>query len=372
MNETEKNNWRIAHSESSMGWGGQEHRVFAELAGFKKRGCAVWLIAFSSSEVATRARGAGITVKPVEFNRWTFARDVLRLAWWLRFKRIEILNTHSSQDGWLLGVAGKIARVPLIIRSRHIDVDYPNRRLSRLAFTTFCDHILTTSEKISGHFEDYFGIPKERISTIPTGIDLERFSPAGSKADFSALGISAQTPVVAMISVLRSWKGHTTFLEAAEMLRARGFAGRFLIVGDGPGRHTIPEEIQRRGLQTTVTMLGHREDVPELLRATAALCIPSLKHEGVPQIGLQALAIKTPVIGSDVGGIPEIIRDGETGRIFPGGNATALAGRILEVLNQSAETRAMAERGRHFVEREHGLEAMHEKIERIYRRCLKR
>ncbi len=75
--------------------------------------------------------------------------------------------------------------------------------------------------------------------------------------------------------------------------------------------------VQDHGATPWVALAGHREDVPEVLRALDVLVIASTRHEGVPQIGLQALATKTPVIGSDVGGIPEIIRPGETGRIFP-------------------------------------------------------
>jgi glycosyltransferase involved in cell wall biosynthesis len=355
--------WRIAHSESSLGWGGQEHRVLAELAGFKNRASVVWLIASPDSQAAVRAKTAGLPLKAIRFSRWSFAFDAVRLASWLAWKRIEILNTHSSLDGWLLGIAGRLARVPLIIRSRHIDVDYPNRRLSRLAFTGLCDHIITTSNKISGHFQEYFRIPSERISTIPTGIDLERFAPNGPKATLP----SHDTPLIGMISVLRSWKGHGTFLEAAEILRSRQVNAKFFIIGDGPGREALPQEIQRRGLGEIVTMLGHREDIPQVLRALNVLCIPSTKHEGVPQIGLQALATKTPVVGSDVGGIPEIIRPGDTGRIFPAGNAEALADAIIAALNDSEQTRRMCGEGRIFVEQNHSIDSMLDRIEKIYR-----
>jgi glycosyltransferase involved in cell wall biosynthesis len=357
--------WRIAHSESSMGWGGQEHRVLAELAGFKNRGAKVWLIASPESEAARRAHTSKIPLKPLPFSRWSFVFDVARMAAWLRWNRIKILNTHSSLDGWLLGIAGRLAGTPLIIRSRHIDVDYPNRRLSRLAFTTFCDQILTTSNKISAHFQEYFGIPAQRISTIPTGIDLTRFTAEGPKA-FP----NSEAPLIGMISVLRSWKGHSTFFEAAEILRARGIKAKFLIAGDGPGRDALPQEIQRRGLYDIVRMLGHREDVAELLRSLSVLCIPSTKHEGVPQIGLQALATETPVIGSDVGGIPEIIRHGETGRIFPAGSGAALAEAIIATLNETEKTRTMSDRGREFVEQNFSICAMLDRIDTIYRKAL--
>lgn len=298
-----------------------------------------------------------------------FVPNVLRLAIWLLWHRIQVLNPHSSQDGWLLGVAGRMAGVRFIIRTRHIDVDYPNRNLSKHAFTTLCDYVLTTSDKITAHFKEWFGVKSDRISTVPTGIDVRRFSPEGPKADLSKVAPPGM-PVIAMISVLRSWKGHSTYIQAAEILRQAGVRAHFIIVGDGPGREAVPQEITSRKAGDLVTMLGHREDVPELLRAISVLVIPSTKHEGVPQIGLQALACKTPVVGSDVGGTPEIIRPGETGRIFPAGDAQALANAIRETLEQPEVTRQLSERGRQMVEEKHSFEAMLNKLEEIYRRFL--
>ncbi len=173
--------WRIVHSESSNGWGGQEHRVLAELTGFQQRGSRVWLLAAPDSQIIQRARQANITAVPVKFSRLRLPLNVLQLARWLKRERIEVLNTHSSQDGWLLGVAGRLAGVPLIIRTRHIDVDYPNRWVSRHAFTTFADHVLTTSDKITRHLQAIFQLPDTRIGAVPTGISLENFSPPASR-----------------------------------------------------------------------------------------------------------------------------------------------------------------------------------------------
>jgi glycosyltransferase involved in cell wall biosynthesis len=123
-------------------------------------------------------------------------------------------------------------------------------------------------------------------------------------------------------------------------------------------------------LADRVTLIGHRENVPEILCALNVLVIASTKHEGVPQIGLQALATKTPVVGSDAGGIPEIIRHGETGRIFPAGDARALASTLRESLDDMDATRSMAARGRALVEARHSLDAMLDTIAAIYQRHL--
>ena len=356
--------WRIVHSEASLGWGGQEHRILAELTGFQKRGSKVWLLAPHDAHVRARAEAAGISTAPLHDAKWRYPFEVLRLACWLRRIRPDVLNTHSSRDGWLVGMAGRLARVPLIVRTRHVDVDYPNPRISRHAFSTFADLVLTTSDRITIHLRQTFQLPEARVVTVPTGIDVGRFTPDGESADLGP------APVVGILSVLRSWKGHSIFLEAARLLVRDGFTCRFVIVGEGPGHAGILKMRSEFGLEDKVDLLGHREDVPEVLRGMDLLVIPSTAHEGVPHVGLQALACEVPVIGSDVGGIPQIIRPKETGRIFSSGNAVALAAAIREAFAQADEARRMALAGRHLVVQHHSLEGMLDTIEGVYRRHL--
>lgn len=366
MASSSQSPWRIVHSEASLGWGGQEHRVLAELAGFQKRGSDVWLLAPRQSDIYQRAGAAGVPAIHFETGRSRFFFEVVRLADWLRKKRIQVLNTHSSRDGWLLGAAGRLARVPLLLRTRHIDVDYPNPRVSRHAFTTCADHVLTTSNKITRHFQNVFHLPDSHITTLPTGIDLNTFSPSGDSVLLP--GRAEGRPVVGMISVLRSWKGHATFLESATRLCGAGFVGQFVIAGEGPMRPIIEKQIRERQLENRVALLGHCENVATVLRALSVLVIASTKHEGIPQIGLQALACQTPVVGSEVGGIPEIIQAGITGRIVPAANPEALAVAIRATLSEQEFTRQMCRQGRQLVEVRYSREGMLDQLDMIYRR----
>jgi len=362
--------WRIVHSEASLGWGGQEHRVLAELKGFQQRSAWVALLAPENSEIFQRAGEAGIEVQILDPRKSRYLITALRLKRWLRANDVQVVNTHSSRDGYLVGAAARLARVPLLIRSRHIDVDYPQPWLSRHAFTTFADHVLTTSEKITGHLKSTFCLHDDHVSTVPTGIDLARFAPDGPKADLFEEGNPDRLPVVGMVSVLRSWKGHSVFLEAAGLLKARGIKIRYVIVGEGPVREKILQKISEGNLSEEISLTGHREDIPEVLRALDVLAIPSTGHEGIPQIGLQALACETPVVGSDAGGIPEIIRPGDTGRIAKAGDAAELADAIEAALADREATQRMAKNGRRLVEQHHGLDHMLDRLEDIYRQHL--
>lgn len=360
--------WRIVHSEASRGWGGQEHRILAELTGFQKRGSKVWLLAPHDAHVRARAEAAGISTAPLYVAKWRYPFEVLRLACWLRRIRPDVLNTHSSRDGWLVGMAGRLARVPLQIRSRHFDVSVPNPRLSRHVYVTLADHIITTSSKVVADFCTLFRLPERRVSAIPTGVDMAKFSPEGSKVSF-AFPSEITGPLVGIIGVIRHAKGHAVLFEGIKQLGEQGFPVRCVVVGDSPNRAGLERRVSELGLSGRVLFVGQREDVPAILRSLDVLAIPSL-HEAIPQVGLQALACEVPVIGSDVGGIPQIIRPKETGRLFSSGNATALAAAIRETFAQADETRRMALAGRHLVVQHHSLEGMVDTIEGVYRRHL--
>lgn len=372
MNEIHLAHWRIVHSEASLGWGGQEHRVMAELTGFQRRGCQVWLVAHPDSQIMARARAAGINTRACTFDRRLMPLEIVRLAMWLRREKIQIVNTHSSRDGWLLGLAARLACVPLVLRTRHIDVIDRSPRISKHKFTTLADHTLTTSQKITDYIRSRYNLPANRASTQPTGIDVNLFHPEGTKAELPVRQGAGAPPVIGMVSVLRSWKGHATFFAAIKILRDAGRDFQYVVVGGGVPTEIYAAKAQEQGVGDCVQFTGQREDVANVLRALDVLCIPSLAHEGVPQIGLQALASGTAVVGSDCGGIPEIILAGETGRIFPAGDAAAMAACIAAAIDEHERTQQMCRAGRALVESQHSLDIMLDRLNDIYARHLDR
>ena len=123
---------------------------------------------------------------------------------------------------------------------------------------------------------------------------------------------------------------------------------------------------REHGVEDNVFFSGHREDIPEIIRALDLVVIPSTKHEGIPQIGLQALACSTAVIGSRVGGIPEIIRENETGRTFAPNCPVSLAECIRAVFAEREKTAALSRRGEQLVREKYSLNAMTQTLRDLY------
>src|SRR5262249_32957726 len=157
------------------------------------------------------------------------------------------------------------------------------------------------------------------------GVDADRFhSGVSGKAVRGELGLGA-APVVGLVANVRGSKGHNVFLEAARTVRASAPGARFLVVGDGGRFDGGSQRVRDMGLDASVRLTGFRRDIPQIMAALDILVLPSIRSEAIPQVIPQALAVGTPVVASTVGGSPELIRDGENGRLVPPGDARALA-----------------------------------------------
>jgi glycosyltransferase involved in cell wall biosynthesis len=336
----------------------------------RARGHWVALAAHPESEIARRAREAGILFYPLRTHKALLPFEVTRLAAWMARRRVEVVNTHSSNDGWLAGPAARLALRPILIRSRHIEVDYPNRFWSGLAFRHLPDHVLTTSQRIANRLVEELGVRPSRVSCIPTGVDLAQYPPGAAGTLRRELGLAPETGLVGMISVLRSWKGHATLLEAAgQILEAARRPVHFVIAGDGPGQLEIESTLAQSRWRDNFTLLGHRNDVPNLLASLDVLALPSHAHEGIPQIILQAQAAARAVVATTVGGIPEVVEDGVTGLLVPPRNPKALAEKIESLLADPDLRARLGQAARAKVEKEHSLDAMGDRLLELYEKC---
>ncbi len=349
-----------------MGWGGQEVRVFAELEWMRARGHWVALAAHPKSAIAQRARDAGMRFYALRTHKALLPFEIARLAAWLVWNRVNLVNTHSSNDGWLAGLAARLAVRPILIRSRHIEVDYPNRFWSRLAFT-LPHHVITTSRRIAERLAGELDIPGNDVTCIATGVDLKRFDFRLPGTLRQELNIPPEVALVGMISVLRSWKGHATFLDAAaRLLKDPPRKVHFIIAGDGPGRDVLKEKIAQEPWKDNVTLIGHRTDVPNVLASLDVLVLPSYAHEGIPQIILQAQAMARPVVATTIGGIPEVVEDGVTGLLVSPRDDEALAGEISWLLDDPALSAQLGKAARKAIEEKYSLDAMGERLLKLY------
>ena len=208
------------------------------------------------------------------------------------------------------------------------------------------------------------------ISRVYNGVDLERFDEAsGGEAVRRELGIPADAPVAAAIGRLEPEKGHPTLIEAWPIVHHHVPNAHLLIVGEGSERDRL-EGLAHAHLRAelccaSVHFLGRREDVPQVLAATNVMVMPSYREaQGLAII--EALAANRPVVASNVGGIPEMIVDGENGLLVPSHDPSALAAATALLLTDHALATRLATAGHQLVHDRFCLDYMLRDIEAIY------
>jgi glycosyltransferase involved in cell wall biosynthesis len=284
----------------------------------------------------------------------------------MKARGVRLVHTHSSVDSWLATVAAKSLGLP-VVRGRHVTIPVLRRRalVYRLA-----DRVITSGETVKTMITQA-GVPAGRIDAIAAGYDPARFHPGVSgTAVRKELGLEG--PVVGLVANLRGSKGHRYFVDAARDVLAELPQTRFLIVGDGVAFEEVRRRVSELGLQAQVIMTGFRRDVPEVMAALDVLVLPSIRSEAVSQVILQALALGTPVVGTTVGGTPDVVRDGVSGLLVPPADAPALAAAIVKLLRDPAQARGMGRAGQTLVQSQYTIDAMMGRTTAVYSELLDR
>lgn len=224
------------------------------------------------------------------------------------------------------------------------------------------DAVVTVAKGQQRYLEESEGIPRAKMVLVPNGVDVDRFRPpvgAGERARArEMLGLPADGPLVATLSVLRPEKGHELFLKSVASMSRDMPRARFAIMGEGPERERLERVAVGLGLSSRVRFAGWVSETALALRAVDVLVFSSEPVvETAPLAALEAMATGVPIVASDVGSLGELIADGVTGFLFPPGDARSMAERIRALVEDEELRSRMSRAGRRAVEECYRLEA---------------
>lgn len=284
-----------------------------------------------------------------------------RLAAAARAHRARVLHCHQYTP-FVYGVLAKCTNPGLrIVFTEHGRLadspPSPRRRVANAFFGRAAGHFFAVSDELR-RFLEREGFPAGRLRVLPNGIDIGPRPAPGSREDARRrLGIGTEAPLVGTAARLDPVKGLETLVAAFDRLRGARPDARLLVLGDGPERSALEADIARRGLGAAVTLAGHRGDVRDLLPALD-LYVNSSTYEGVSLTILEAMAAEVAVVATAVGGTPEVVADGETGRLVPPRDADALFLAIDTLLGDAALRARLAGAGRRRAEERFDFERM--------------
>lgn len=314
----------------------------------------------------SRARGYPTYVIPLEHTvdmRWVRQARKMVVS-----ERIDVMHANEFAMNTYCALVSAITNVPCIatVHGKNYSSDRWHRRAAYRVVARRAK-LIAVSDDIKDFLATKVGIPASRITTITNGIDVHRYSSAQSSRAVlrNELGLAADQPVIGCVGRLESVKGHTYLIRAARAVCQRHLRAMFVLAGQGQLREALEREVSELGLSQNVSFLGYRDDVSSVLAALDIFVLPSLS-EGLPLSLLEAMAAGTPVVASNVGGIPEVISDGYSGLLADSGDAASIAGKLLALLDNPALGKTLAKNARAVVLDRFGIDAMVCAYEELY------
>lgn len=399
---------RILHIITRMVRGGAQENTLASVRGINGRGIESSLATGPAigpeGSLEEECLAAGIRMLRVpeltrEISPWYDLIAVRRLTALCRKELPHIVHTHTSKAGIIGRIAARRAGVPVVVHTPHGHVFHSyGGRLKTRAFVAleqyaaaYADRLvaLTASERRE-HLELGIGGP-DQWSVVHSGIDFRAFEQSLAERERvrHELGIAPKATVIGAVGRLVPVKGHRYLIEAFAKIKSEHPTAELLIVGDGELRQELLTLARSLGLEVRsswqdedgvaagkpifaggrVHFVGLRRDVHRLLTAMDIFACPSL-NEGMGRVLVEAMAMELPCVASRVSGVPDVVRDGQTGVLVPPSDPEALASVLVALANEPERARAMGRCGRRFVVPAMSERVMIEKLHDLYRMSL--
>jgi glycosyltransferase involved in cell wall biosynthesis len=351
---------RVCHISLTLKTGGLE-RLLADMARLHDRSaCQMDFLAIQEvGRFADAIRDAGCTVHQLApAGRLGRLRQMIRI---FREQRYDVIHTHNTYPHLYGTWAARWAGVPVVLQTRH-GQRIGHGRWSQFLYRTAArgvDRIVPVSHDAAKLTINLDGVPREKVSTIWNGIDLDDFEYRGPCAEPVAICVARMSPEKDFPTLLRAMQVAVRDLPALSLK----------LVGDGPERQRLEELAGELGITDRVEFLGECKDVPQQL-AKAAMFVTSSLTEGISLTLLEAMAVGLPAVATAVGGNSEIVVDGETGRLVPSRDPQSLARALVELGRDALLRNAWGRAGRERVDAHFDVRRMVADYETLYRQLI--
>lgn len=322
-----------------------------------------------------------------ELKREVGPKDFLaffRILKLIKMIRPHILHTHMAKAGALGRAAGILAGVPIKIHTfhGHIFEGYFSPFKTRLFILIekflglVTDRVIVVSDSVKDEISGKLKIvPESKCVIIKLGFDLARFldNEALRGRLRGELGIAPDTILVGIVGRLVPIKNHKIFLATVHKIMDElpGMEIKFLVIGDGELRHHLEGEVKKLGIDNHVIFTGWIKDMAKVYADLDLVTLTSL-NEGTPVSLIEAMASARPVVAASVGGVPDIVIDGENGLLTRSDDSEDFADKVVQILRDGKKREEMGLRGREFARKNFHKERLIEEVEDLYEGCIKR
>ena len=362
---------KILHLNTEKTWRGGEQQTLYLLQLLKQRGIFSHLVCQIGSPMAIRAARAGVEIFPLKMRGEIDLAAVLRIRKLIDRFKYSIVHSHTSHAHLLAYLASIGTGVTRLV-TRRVDFSIYRHsflKLSGIKYRYMADYYIAISHKIkSVMVKD--GIPDSQIFVVHSGIDPQRFISAKGDDLPVEFDIKENQKVVINVAHLAEHKGQTYLVQAIPRVLTKLPDTRFFIIGQGELMEGLKKTASELGIKGELVFTGFRDDVAGFYQI-ADLFVMSSIQEGLGTAVLDALALAKPVVATHSGGLPEIVQDGESGRLVAPADPEALAAGIVDMLIHPERAGSMAQEGKKRVLEDFTIDAMVTKNIDVYQHIMK-
>lgn len=363
---------RVLHVVEDMKVGGMERVIASIVTGLDPAKYVTQVLCLSrGGTVADELTGQGFSVTTLGLDNYHHPSQFLTLYHWLRGQKIQILHTHGYFAGVFARLAGLLAGIPLIISHVHSTYVYFRGKhlfMERL-LSYWSDRIICVSQAVQNWVVEHEHIPRKKTVIIYNGIrppSVATNNGTMSERERKIWGIPRGDAVFTVIASLTPNKGHRVMLESFASLLEDHPNATLLIVGDGPLRSELETRARQARIDNKTVFTGLRTDIDAVLSLSDVVLLPSQSREGLGMALIEAMSASLPVIGTNLGGIPEVIQNGINGFLVPTENPYALADAMFILANEANLRIRMGRESRRIYEERFTLSNMIQQIEELY------
>ena len=351
------------------------HYAVALSSGLHKRGYQVILAGDKNSPPLQVAEKMGLEVFPDLYlsyqNPGRFFYNLKRLNDLIEKRNINLVNAHQGEGHLYAGLLKKLFKKKYILIRTRGDQRMPKNNLfNRWLNERWTEGVITTAEVLYRSYSENFSLDENRLINIPLGIDPDYFFPIGKDSELkNSLGISNDELVVGILGRLSPVKGHRYFIQAAAEVLKSFQPVKFLIAGEDAQvkSYRLKEMVREMGVSDKFIFIGRTEDSRKIISLMDIAVVASAGSETVCRVALEYMALGKPVVGTDINGIPEVVKNGINGLIVKPKNSQNMAQAILELLNDKNKRESFGKASRVLVENEFSLDGFARKTEEFYR-----
>jgi glycosyltransferase involved in cell wall biosynthesis len=360
---------KVLHIVEDLNIGGLERVVESIVIGLDKNKykIQVWCLT-KGGKIADNLISKKIAVKILDLHNYHNPFQVIKLAILLKKEKFDIIHSHGYFANAFGRLAAILAMIPVKLAHVHTTQNKFKRRniLMELLLSIFTKKIICVSNTVKQFVENNEGIAKKKTCLIYNGCNVKNSDIYHQNFSRSNFGFLRSDFVIITVASLVQHKGHRVLIDAVDTLARKYQNLRLLIVGDGPLRASLNTYVRDLHLSATIHFTGEQENVFPLLKLADAFVLSSTIREGLGIAMIEAMTVKLPLIGSHLGGIPEVINHGVNGFLVSPGNPAELAESIEKLILNREMAINFGKNGKELFKNKFTIKKMTDNIEQLY------